>query len=544
MDYRNAAECLNLLQRLPTANIDETHAALSIMVVSMLEALPPPNQHLEVLEAARTLIARMQAEFAQRYAAQPLPPDSLENETLLRVVTLWRNLSRSYARIARHDAHDGTLDDQRALLFQRRQYYAGQALIEYFRAHRALPTGHWAEVHECFAAAEEAGLAHIRVPDPLNEVWKAQSTLEAYVAVLLVDLANPFGRSEREFSWVCRWAQRFAPYCTLGTGHEPQKPTMYGLDVGADHGLRPLGLLAQSVRLHRFDGSKLADQIRAVLAQFKQGILPVSLGLGSDCTVDAASRLLLSLYRPWGLASAGRRFPRRGTRSQVELSGDWLAIGFHVNGKVFAQPRLYGQSYGPAKDISLLTFGERAPMIEDPLRLARQRQREAEELGFVCERWEVLDQSVGGFRLQQLPRGERLEHHQLVGLRPQDGDRFLLGHVSWLMFRADGALEAGVHILTGVPTLVAVRPVSLNSGRSPFHQGFLLPATESLKIPRSLVLPAGWHHPSAVVEIHRDGNSIQVRLEQLLLRGTNFDQVSFEELSSSAGSTAPVGSAR
>lgn len=544
MDYRNAAECLNLLQRLHPANLDETHAALSIMVVGMLEALPPPNQHLEVLEAARPLIGQVQTEFARHYAAQPLPPDSLENEILLRVVTLWRNLARSYARIAHHDARDGTLDDQRALLFQRRQHYAGQAVIEYFRAHRALPPGQWAEVHECFAAADEAGFARTRVADPLNEIWKAQSTLEAYIAVLLVDLANPFGRSERELAWICRWAQRFAPYCTLGVDNEPQKPTMYGVDVGADHGLRPLGLLAQSTRLHRFDGSKLADQIRAVLTQFKQGIQPVSLGLGNDCTVDAASRLLLSLYRPWGLASAGRRFPRRGSRGLVELSGDWLAIGFHINGKVFAQPRLYSQTYGSTSDINTITFGERAQMVEDPLRRARQRQREAEELGFVCERWEVLDQSVGGFRLQQQPRGERLEHHQLVGLRPQDGDRFLLGDVSWLMFRADGTLEAGVHLLTGVPTLVAVRPVSLNTGRAPFHQGFLLPATESLKIPASLVLPAGWHHPSAVVEIHRDGNSIQVRLDQLLLRGANFDQVSFEQLASSAGSGAPAGSAR
>lgn len=529
MDYRNAAECLNLLHRLHASNVDETHAALSTVVFGMLDALPPPNQHLEVLEAARPMIARVQAEMSRRYTAQPLPPDSLENEILLRVVTLWRNLARSYARIVRHDARDGTLDDQRALLFQRRMHYAGHGVVEYFRAHRAVPAGQWAEAHECFAAAEEADLAQIRVADSLNEVWKAQSTLEAYVAVLLVDLANPFGRTERELAWICRWAQRFAPYCALGTP-ESQKPTLYGVDLGADHGLRPLGLLPASPRLRRFDGSTLAGQIRAVLAQFKQGLKPASLGLGEDCTVEAGNRLLLSLYRPWGLASAGRRFPRRGSRGQVELTGDWLAIGFHVDGKVFTQPRTYGVASSLNSDMNLLTFGERAPQADDPARREALRQHEAEQLGFVCEQWEILDQSVGGFRLQQRPRAERLEHHQLVGVRPQDGDRFLLGHVSWLMYRADGLLEAGVHVLPGVPSLVAARPVSLHSGRSPFHQAFLLPATPALKTGPSLVLPSRWYHPSAVIEIHVEGKSSQVRLEQLVLRGANFDQVSFEAL--------------
>lgn len=544
MDYRNAAECLNLLQRLHPMNVEETHAALSIMVVGMLEALPPPNQHLEVLEAARAMIGYVQGEFSRRYATHPLPPDSLENETLLRVVTLWRNLARSYARIARHDAHDGTLDDQRALLFQRRLFYAGQAVIEFFRAHRAVQAGLWAELHESYAAADAAHLARIRVADAQNEVWKAQSTLEAYAAVLLVDLANPYGRTERELAWVCRWAQRFAPYCDLDLGTEPQKPNMYGLDLGTDEGLRPLGLLAQSSRLHRFDGSKLAGQIQAVLTQFKQGVKPSSLGLGEDCSTEACARLLLSLYRPWGLAAAGRRFPRRGSRGEVELSCDWLAIGFHVNGKVFEQPRLYGQTPGLNSDISLLTFGERVAAADNPARAAQRRQREAEELGFVCERWEVVDQSVGGFRLQQRPRAERLEHHQLVGVRPQDSQRFLLGHISWLMFRADGILEAGAHILAGLPSLVAVRSVGLHSGRAPFHQGFLLPATPALKTEASLVVPSGWYHAKGIVEVFQDGTLRQLRMMQLMLKGANFDQVSFEPVVPSAASAAPAESAR
>lgn len=542
MDYRNAAECLNLLQRLHPVNVEETHAALSVMVAGMLEALPPPNQHLEVLEAARGLITFVQAELARRYTAHPLPPDSLENETLVRVVTLWHNLARSYARIARHDAHGGTLEDQRPLLFQRRIHCAGQALMEYFRAHRALPAGHWAEVHESYAAAESAGQARIRVPDPLNHVWKAQSALEAYIAVLLVELGNPYGRTERELGWICRWAQRFATYCDLEPAADSTRPTIYGLDLAADHGLRPFGLLAHSARICRFDGSRLAGQIQAVLAQFRQGLKPAALGLGEDCPADASARLLLSLYRPWGLASSGRRYPRRGTRGEIELSGDWLAIGFHIAGKPFEQPKAYTVPHSLNSDMALLTFGERAETAHDEARTDAERRHEAEKLGFVCEHWEVLDQSVGGFRIQQRPRAERLEHHQLVGLRPQDGNRFLLGQISWLMFRSDGMLEAGIHVLPGLPTLVAVRLMTLHSGRTPFQQGFLLPANPALKSASSLVVPGGWFHPEGMVEISHGGRSSQLRMKKLVLKGTNFDQITFEFPPPAAG--APAENAR
>lgn len=101
MDYRNPASCLSLLQKLQTHKVDECHTVLSDMVAGLLEALPAPNQHLEVLEAARPAIAQIQAALSQHYAGHPLPPDSEGNANLLRVVALWRNLSRSYAQIAR-----------------------------------------------------------------------------------------------------------------------------------------------------------------------------------------------------------------------------------------------------------------------------------------------------------------------------------------------------------------------------------------------------------------------------------------------------------
>lgn len=530
--YQDPAECTALLAELPALNPDEAHRILGDMVSGLLQAMPPADAHLDFLEAARSPIALAQGELAQRYASHPLPPDSAEEQTLRAVAGLWRTLSRSYAHLARSSSGDEALDDRRATLAQRRVFCAGQVVLEYFRARRALPPGLWAELHDSYSAADGAGLSATRVPDPLNEIWKAQSAAEGYIAILLVDLANPYGRSERDFRWISRWAQRFAPYCTLLAESEgnPTKPASYGLDLSADHGLRPVGVITPSGSLRQLDGSQLAGQIQAVLKQLKQGVAPGSLGLGSDCTKETCSKLLLSLYRPWGLAAAGRRFPRRSCQGKAELCADWPSIAFQILGKPFEQPTTYATQRSLRSDIALLTFGEQVEQAA-PRWTEEHRRRAAAKLGLRSEHWTLADHSVNGFRLTHRPESLRLSHHQLVGIRPPDGEYFLLAQISWLLFRGDGTMEAGVQVLAGIPTVAGVRSFGLRSSTSePYLETFLLPATPALKAPESIVLPAGWYQPQRIVEIANGTDRFQIRLTGMLMRGPNFDQASYERL--------------
>lgn len=523
MDYRNPAACLELLRKLHQTDVDNTHAELTRIIGTLRNYPPAPNQHLEVVETARPIIAFTQAELAKRYAAHPLPPESSENATLEKVIALWRELARSYTRIILADTVNGSLAENMPLLFQRQLYSLGQIVLEHFRARRALPAGAWTDLHAAYAAAERHDVARSRVADPLNEVWRAQSSAECFVSVLLTDLANPFGRTQRELAWIVRWAQRFAPYCTLKRHADVTEsaPLRYGVDLAADHGVRPLGVLKAGDALRHFDGNRLASHIQAVVSQLKQGVSPASLGLGEDCPALAGGRLLVMLYRPWGLASAGRKFSRRGVNGELELIADWNAIAFHIDGRPFAPPSSRTVSTLRA-DFNTLTFGERAP--EAPLTLAKIRE-EALRLGLAGTRWELLDQSVGGFRIRCRPQGQRIDHHQLVGIRPPDGDAILLARISWLMYRSDGLLEAGVSVLPGVPAVGAARALGTRtSAHDPYHPCFLLPEVPALKAEASVVLPGGWYQPERIIELHTDRHA-EVRLTALSSNGSNYDQV-------------------
>jgi len=529
MDYSQPAVCLALLQKLHPTDFRATHASLVRIVNGLLDASPAPNQHLEVLEAARETLAFVQGEMAHAYAIHPQPAArSQEGGALERVVSLWKAVARSYARIADSDAREGTLEDQRALLAQRRVFYEGLVLVEYYRAHLELPPGLWHAVHVAYDDAVRNGLAQVRVTDPLNEVWRAQSAQEAYIGTLLVELANPYGRGERELNWVVRWAQRFAPYCALDADIEGHKPSTYGIDTDGDSGLRPLGLLAHTPSVLRFDGSGLATQIQAVMAQFKRGVTPASLGLGNDCSASSSARLLLSLYRPWGLAASGRRFPRRRKSGVIDFTGDWLAIGYAIKGELFQQPVTEQRPRAFRDDMSLLTSGERVATVDGSTSESRRREAQAADLGMECERWELMDQSVGGFRLRRSGDGPRLDHHQLVGIRPPDADQLLIADLSWLMYRNDGTLEVGINVLPGVPRVVGVRrTIARNGSREPFHQAFMLPPSPALKTAGTLVLPPAWFKKDRILDVQDGQERRQVRLLKVSMRGANFDQCSF-----------------
>jgi len=509
MDDKLTTQCLQTLGELPTLP-GQAHATLLELVGTTTSKLPSASEQLAVLEAARSPLARVQASMAARYASHPLPPNSEENQTFLNVVALWRSMADAYMRLLSGSIRDSDITPSRALLWQRRMHYASLTLLEYFRAHRMIPQGLWAQLHDSYAAAEQQQVAAERVEDPLNAAWRLQSARECFIATLLVDLANPFGRDAQEFDWINRWAERFAPTCDLLPAAESiqerlDNPVMYALDLSSDHGLRPLGQLHQTRpgRMLHFDGSQLAGQMRSALTQIKQGRVPPGLGLHRDAPAEPVAQLLLSLYRPWGLTTAGRRYRRRRFAGQAKLLNHWDTIASHLtDGRSNTRPS-QSELYSP-----------------EPAQV---------------EPWEIADQSIGGFKLNKLNPTQRLAHRQLVGVHPPDGIHYLLGMVSWLMYRHNGVLESGIALMSGTPNRVAVRSGNQRSRPGTEHAydvAFFLPALASMKQPASLIVPSGRYHPQQTLESHPGQPQLprHLRLTGRLASGSNFDQLAFEPL--------------
>lgn len=519
-DTTDAQACVSLIARLPLTNVREAHQTLLQLLTVLSHRPPPAAAYLGVLEAARAPLAFLQDELARRYAARPLPPTPAEAETFRHVLALWQSMARAYAQVAQLGADDAVVQSRIALICQRCVLYAGQAVLEYFRARREPAPGTWIDLHGYYATAEEWGIDKTQVSEPLDELRKTMSAADAYAAVLLVDLANPYSRSAHELTWITRWSRRFALFAAIRPLGEAIEGRAFGIDLMADASTRPLDRLAAGENTRHFDTRGLIAPLQELLVRLKEGVVtPAALGLGEDCPASMASRLLLQLYRPWCLNAAPRRFQRRSASGSAQVCFGFEAGHYYVSGEEFHQPehvRLYSRN----EMERIWTFRDQLDPTQLNLRANQVR------ISFPLEYWTVLDQSVSGFRLQRGEAGARIENGQLLCLKPPDGEQFLLSQVSWSLMQGDELL-AGLHVLSGMPQGVAVRPTGLKVSHSePYVRAFLLPAVPALKEPASLVLARGVFQPERVIELFAD-KPILLRLSELLGQGADFERVSF-----------------
>src|SRR6266850_2155205 len=149
--------------------------------------------------------------------------------------------------------------------------------------------------------------------------------------------------------------------------------------------------------------------------------------------------------------------------------------------------------------------------------------------GFAVEQWYVEDESSQGMRMVRKAKepGKRLAHGQLIGVRPGDGKQFMLAQVRWLMGADNGDLHAGVKLLPGLPSPLAVRPTGLNVQQDSWVPALALSAVPALESPPSLVLPHGWFKPKRIVELYAERSS-KAMLTEVIERGVDFERVAFQ----------------
>lgn len=524
-DYANPQQCIDLLKSLPLTNLDHARDAMVKLIRGMLATPPEPLAHLEILEQARQPVSFVIGEIAKRYSFQPLPPALQEKDLLLLVVSLLQAMAHSYSEVANRGADSPGVQSRLALICQRCIHYSGRVILEHFRARREVPPGLWIDLHGYYATAEEWRIAAVQVAEPMNELHGSESCQDAYCTILLVDLANPYSRTPREFVWALRWASLFAHDTSIvRPSGEADEKRSYGVDLMRDSGLRPLSMQSATRTLYRFDGMRLAPRLQQLILKLREGVLPAALDLGADVVMPQGARLLLKLYRPWCHAATSRRFQRRSGSGSAQLCFGFEPIHYYVCGEEFVQPEP-ARSYSRADVDSMLTFGDRVDGGE-------KLQLRSAQIGYALEQWAVVNQSVAGFRLRhenaESRAGQRIENNQLIGIRPPDGERMLLGQVSWTMFESSGALLIGVALLPGTPDALAARQTGINlTHPGVYSRAFVLPAVGTLKEPNSLIVPRGWYRKDRILEVFVD-HAVRIKLGGLLQQGVDFERVGFK----------------
>jgi len=509
------------LSRLPLANAQQAEVDMNRFLDSLLQAPPPADVYLQLLEQSRISLCFIEEDLARRYTHKPIPLADAEETTFQQVVATWLKAARAYAHCASLQHSSGSVDEveRLALILHRCIYYTGMAIVEHHRARRQLPPGVWLDLHGFYASAEEWGVATVAVPDPLDPLGRSTHCAAALIALLLVELASPYSLSVRELSLVRRWTNGWAPLVSIHPAIPGEPLPQYVVDLMQDAGLCASPDCLQTENLRRLDTSRLALQINRSRQQLQERVAPAQLGLGEDCSNSQCHRLLKRIQRPWTLVRANRQFRRHRAGGIARVCAGFTAMHYYISGKEFDQPD-NSRIYSRQEFDSLFAFRHMA----DP---TQQLTIVSNQSCLTPDDWEVLDQCANGFRLLRSNAGRKLENGQLLALCPHDSSAHLLAQVAWARQEQSGALVAGISALPGRPEAIAIRPTAQTSGRGdPFSRAFLLPAVPVMGAEATLIVPLGWYQPLRVLDVY--GETLwRARLQRVLNEGSDFERVSF-----------------
>ena len=513
------------LSQLPLANPPLAEQQLINFLDGLIANPPEPGILLSTLEQTRVPLSFVEEEMARNYHNKPLPLSETQENCFQQVLSAWQRMSKAYALCARRQ--DPATDNPQyatliATILHRCLYYTGMIIIEHFRARREIPAGIWHDLHGYYETAEQWGVTCLPVNDSLENDLQATHCAAAYVTLLLIEIANPYGNSVRDLNLVRRWAGMWAPLVSLHQVDDEYEVPPYIVRLLSDQPLHPSGA-ADNIGpdARRLDSSRLGLQLSHMLSQLHQRLTPSQLGLGED-TSGHVIRLLERLSGPWTQTASPRRFRRFASEGTAKVVVGYEAMHFFVGGKDFIQPDAV-EAYSRNQFDELFTFRERAT--------PGQHLSIKTQTSFPIDEWVVINHSANGFRLGRSHAGQRIAHSQLIALCPHDGEQYLLGQATWLMQENSGGLVVGVAVLPGMPEAVGIRHTPAEPGyENRFVRAFLLPPIPSIGQEGSLVIPVGMYRPSALLEVAADDKTWHLRMQHVRQRGVDFERISYEKL--------------
>lgn len=518
----SVAEAKDWLATLPLTNVGLAHAALCRVVHQLVPSEISALERLKIVEHLRATIYELQIEITSRVATKPLPHAKGELDAVHDARQLWDALSRNYQKCLQAQIDgDQEIQSYSAFVVQRcvRTLYA--EMLSYYSFYEPLRPGLWQQLHTLYHYAEERDFAEKSVKESRNAVTGAETVKSAYARAILIALADPYHFSARQLfeldSWLDKWSLRVG--VTRKSGKDDSGIPV-AIDLKADRGATvAFEKPREDSRYLSLD--RVGRSIRKRIKFLRGGGNPAEIGMGKNHAKGHYEIFLSYVYAQWCESKPGRACDRHTASSTVDICFGAAAAFYYLNGEqpFLAPDRKTQVSDAAIRDLQI--FGHVSQ---------RRLQRAKEEAGFALEQWQGVNESALGFCVRrEISNGGRIQHRQLLALRPPDTDQFVLGSIQWTKVNAD-SLELGLELLTGTPYPLAARLAGTGgAAHGKYTEAFKLPEFAATNGPR-LVVPAGWFRPARVVHLIEGEEKSSVKLTELLERGVDYEVILYTPL--------------
>jgi hypothetical protein len=524
--FLDAAECASWLVRVPLANVSLAQPILLRQLNLLHRHDMPPGERFTILEALRRPVIEVQADAAKIFSGRPLPLATPEQAALERTLDVWNILAQGYMRCfaALCDTNGNRTLTLSAMLAQRTLSVFADWQVDLCRGEQLPDAAYWQKLHQVFAVAENLGIAETVVSDPLRHGSAQTSALAAYAECNLLSAASPYELPARHLAWVARWARRWgAKLGLLKAPPEDIRNRAVPLWVDLDSERPPSHAPQASGNGRWLETTELRTSLLARIALLEQGRAPAELQLGDDVTQPAAGQLLQRVLQRWCAGGAQRREERHAATGACRVVAGFEAVHFHLSDR---QP-----FRAPSRDDATLrrereefeTFGERRHSAQ----IHSGEDDSHVENWLVMDDWRVLNESATGLCLARpLREGVRIGAGMLIAVRVGSSQRFALACVRWALHGTNDMLLAGIQLFPGEARPVAIRVIDPGEIAGTWREGLLLPEIPALRVPASLMVPAGSFKLERRVEVMVDHQPRVVKLFRVLDRGIEFERCS------------------
>jgi hypothetical protein len=435
---------------LPRADLLKTAEMLSGAASRSLSRKYLGATRFNLMEALRPAVVDCIKGLDRHFLGSPLPLSSDRLVKAEHALFLHHTMAEAYRRALVELCHpEGDIPMMRSgnatACIARCLWHCQQVLLISWNLYRTAPYGIWSAMRNCYHYAVSVKLNNNAVEDgPLQQTVRPHGL---FVETALMALINPLAFTAPELDQIKTITAGMAARCTVCNSAVSEHTAQLPRDEADGDGVET-GYLEFDAFFH-----VLTEAVSA-----NGGMSPILLPDGKTLPVRTA--LVKRMLRALGQASARsatRVYGEYPIDTVVGLSGVHFFAAGRIDFETYIQnlSRLSGQGISTAAD--WLDSGE----------TPNHRLLDAT----------VLDHSLGGYRLKWgVGQTSRARIGEVVGLNsaaPGVGEPdWMLGIIRWLRYETDGAVMAGIELLTRRCSALALRPVQGG------HAGQLLRALE------------------------------------------------------------------
>lgn len=522
--FSDGRSCRDWLNTVPITNVAQAQQKI-LDALRIINRAPTfvPIERLTSMELLREKVAYLLGEQRIRYGSKFLPHSNVELGAWAISINLLTEMEAGYRRCYQ-DAHaeDSPLNSHAALIIQRTVRYIGLGMLMSGFIYRQFDPAIWMRLHLQWIEAESRGIATAKVKDSVGALDGSSSVQQAYVAVVLGQLANVYQLKPREIDFVDNILKRFSHKVTVSATPTPNRDgALLSVDVLASAGAHFLDGETATDHTRYLDINDLSKSVRRRARKLLEGEEPAALDLPHDWSRSETYDLLSRLHALWCEGNPVKPATIFPMEEEAIVAFGIGEVHFFLSGNLFEQPDVKRElSRAEMNDLSM--FGRVSE--------ATIRARYA-EFNYGSETWPILDESRGQVVVARPPNSTRgVAIGNLVGVRIGKKDEFYLSYITEIREMIGGEFRVTLTLLPGKPEATAVRSTDNRAQVTNYVPGFRLPGSDSMKLRETLIVPAGFVQKGRGIDVFHPGHGSpkQVLLEEFVKRGGDFDQVSIQ----------------